>query len=379
MSMLPRAHIMHVIDGLEYGGTETVLLDLLSIVMASGFRVTVCYMQPGPLVDRYSALGIPLIRIPWSRRVDPRLVTRIWSVLRSDPPDILHTHLFKSDFHGQIAARLARVPIVLSTLHNTNQWAANPVLGRVYGLVMRLADRLIVLSDEMREFFVSHARIPRSHFVTIHNAIPLSRFEGHAPGGTRVRQELGIRVEAPVIGFIGRLDPQKDHVTFLRAAARVLEAMPAARFLIVGDGSKRPALEALAQSLNLGASAVFCGFRDDVADILAGLDMLVLSTHHEGVPVVVLEGMASSIPIVATATRGVLSVIHDGENGLLVPAVDPAALATACLRLLGDPGLRRDLGRAGRAYVEAHHGIEATASQTVQLYQSLLQAAQGAV
>ncbi len=373
--MVAPVHVMQVIDGLESGGTETVLFDLISRLMACGFRVSVCYCQPGPLVEMYSELQIPLIRIPWSSHIDPGVLSRMWWAMRRDPPQIVHTHLFKSNVHGQLAARLSGVPIVVSTLHNMNEWAKNPILGSIYGLVLRLADKIIVLSDEMAAYFVEHAKIPPSRFITINNAIPIERFEGNDDAGFAVRKELGISSDAPLFGMVARLHPQKDHKTFLLAMVHILRVHTNARFLIVGDGASQESLTQFASSLGLEKSVVFCGHRKDVPAVMAALDVLVLSSHFEGMPVVLLEAMAASRPIVATATRGIFSVVRDGENGLLVPPGDPEALARACLRLVDDPALRRRLVKGGRANVKANHSINVTAKRTMDLYRSLLERA----
>jgi len=371
--MSKRVHVMHIIDGLGVGGTETILYEVVSGLVARGFKVSVCYFQPGALVEKYSKLDISLIHVPWRFRIDPALFFRLCKTLRSAAPDVVHTHLFKSDFHGLLAARLCKTPVVLTTLHSTNEWARNILFGAVYGYILRLIDRVVVLSDEIGEYFARHSHVPQARFLTINNAIPIQKYEQDSAVGGAVRDELGVSHDAPLIGFIARLAPPKDHETFLRSAVKILQTHQNARFLIVGEGVNKARLVALSAELGLERAVIFSGFRSDIPAILSALDMVVLASQHEGLPVSLMEAMAASRPIVATAVRGITGVITNGENGILVPFADPEALAKACSLLLSDSDLRQRLIQAGRIRVKNNYSIDATVDQTAELYKTLLE------
>lgn len=373
--MIRLPHVLHMIDGLRVGGAETLLCNVIASMPHDRFRVSVAYSTPGPLIEQIAALGVPLTRVPRLATVDPLFFWKIYRLIQRDPPDILHTHLFKSDFHGRPAARLAGVPVVVSALQNCNDWAKNPVLGPLYGQTARFADMLIAASEEVRQYAIRYTGVPPEKVVTIPNAVPVDRFQGQQLAGQQVRAALGIGTDVPLVGIIARLMPQKDHATFLAAAALVLNELPHARFLIAGDGPLRSALEAQVQSLGIGHAVIFAGLRKDIPAVLAAIDVLAFSSRWEGLPIAMLEGMASGTPIVATAVDGIPGVITSGEHGLLVPSQDPAALAEALRRLLHDTPFAQKLGANGAAHVEAHYSIRATVRQTVDLYQMLLERA----
>lgn len=369
----PRIHVLQMIDGLNVGGAEMLMRDLAPGLRQRGFRVSVAYSTPGPLAADLQAMGIPLTRLPRLARVDPFLLLRMTRLMRQDPPQIVHTHLFKSDFHGRPAARLAGVPVVVSTLHNSDPWARQPLAGRLYTANARLADRLIAVSNEVRDYYLAHTRIDPQRILTIDNGVDTRRFAGQESAGQAARAGLGLDPGIPVFGIIGRMKPQKDHHTFLQAAAQVARQLPQARFLVIGDGPLRAELEAETRGLGLEQAVIFTGLRADIPALLAAMDVLVFSSRWEGLPVTLLEGMAAGRPVAATAVDGIRTVTIPGETALLAPPGDPDALAAACLRLGQDPALAQRLGRAGRERVAALYSLEAMIDRTVELYQGLLQ------
>lgn len=367
-------HVLHLIDGLNVGGAEVLLRDLAVGLVTRGYRVSVGYSTPGPLVDDLTAQGLKLTRLPRLARIDPFLLFGMLRLMRSDPPQVVHTHLFKSDFHGRLAARLARVPVVVSTLHNADLWAQRWPLGALYGATARFADRLIAVSEEVRQYQIAKTGIPAGKVAVIENGVDVRRFDGRQAAGQKVRAEFGLSQESIVFGIIGRLKPQKDHVTFLKTAAEVLRLVPSARFLVVGDGPLRAELETLAGEFGLFPALVFTGLRSDVPAILAALDVLVFSSKWEGLPVTLLEGMAASKPVVATAVDGINGVALPDATALLVPPGNFPALLASCLKLAADPDLRLRLGRAGFERVSARYSLEAMIDQTAGLYNALLRA-----
>ena len=368
-------HVLQIIDSMSLGGAEVLLRDITHALLANKHRVSVCYNTDGPIAKEIKALGVPITRLPRFGRVDLFLLWRIFSKIKQLKPDLVHTHLFKSDFHGRLAARLAGTPVVVSTLHNCHNWAKNPILGNIYGANARLADHIIAVSDEVRDYAIQYSHIDPKKITTITNAIPLARFEHNRSAGALIRQEFNIPLDSPVIGIIARLTKQKDHDNFLHAAQKILQVAPEAYFLIVGDGALSTSLKSLAVSLGIQNSTIFCGNRQDIPAVMAALDILVFSSRWEGLPVVLLEGLASSLPVVATHVGGVPGVIENGVTGLLVPPADSDALASSCISLVNDGALRERIGKAGYDHVQANYGMDGMVNKTISLYQSLLQAA----
>ena len=366
------AHILQLIDGLNVGGAEILLCNLAEGLMRRGFRVSVGYSTPGPLAPDLTDLGLPLTRLPRLARIDPFLFGGMIRLMRKDPPQIVHTHLFKSDFHGRFAARIAGVPVVVSTLHSIDRWAQQWPLGTFYGWTARFADRIIAISEDVKNFHITNTFVDQSKFTVIENGVDIRRFAGQESAAKEIRKEFGFDDSAPLFGIIGRLTPPKDHETFLRAAALILKSLPEARFLVVGDGPLRADLESLVRELAIHASVIFTGLRRDIPNLLAALDVLVISSAWEGLPVNLLEGMASAKAVVATAV-GSIPEVTTQENAILVPPSDPDALAQACVRLASDPDLRRRMGQAGLERVTAHYSIDAMVDRTAALYADLLQ------
>jgi glycosyltransferase involved in cell wall biosynthesis len=191
---------------------------------------------------------------------------------------------------------------------------------------------------------------------------------GPGEGREPVRRALGLDAAAPVVGVVGRLEAQKGHTYLLDAWPDVRRDFPGARLLVVGDGALRAELEARALGPGLHGSVTFTGFRADVPRVLAALDVLVLPSLYEGMPLTVIEASAMGLPVVATAVDGTPEVVRDGETGRLVPPARPAALADALRALLADPARARAMGRAGRAHVLARFDLDTQVEATARVY-----------
>lgn len=365
-------HVFHLIDGLTFGGAETLLRDLASGLEQRGYRITVGYSTPGPFVKELENKGIKLLQIPRLSLIDPFFLLHIVQLLKKDLPDIVHTHLFKSDFHGRLAARIAGVPVVISTLHNNDSWANNRLLGFIYGGTAIWSDRLIAVSPEVKDFHIKKTGVPAKKVLVIENGVDVSAFVGHENQAQKLREEFDIAINVPVFGIIGRLVTQKNVSMFLLVAVEILRNKPDARFLVVGEGDLREKLEVQAKELGLFPALVFTGMRKDIPVILAAIDVLVLSSLWEGLPVILLEAMAASRPVVSTAVDGVVGVVDPNVTAILTPINDHVALAEACLRLANEPDLRQRMGHAGYEKVLNSYSLSRMIDKISELYVQLL-------
>ncbi len=348
------------------------LVDLVRRIKDEGHQVSVGYCSPGPLIDTIKSLGITPTHLPRLARIDPVLLWNMIRLIRKVQPDIVHTHLFKSDLHGRLAARLCGVPVVVSTAHNNDAWAKHAPLGTIYGINSRMADQVIAVSEEVRQYQLKYTGIPAKKIRTIENGVDVRRFSGQEQAGQQVRAELAMDADAPLAGIIARLEPQKDHVTFLKAAAIIKQSLPNARFVVVGDGQLRDELVNLAASLGLGQAVKFLGIRKDIPAILAAIDVLVFSSRWEGLPVTLLEGMAARRPIVSTDVGGVAGVVLPEKSAFLVRPEDPQSLAEACIKVMRDKVLARQMGAAGFERVQANYSLDSMLSRTLTLYTDLM-------
>lgn len=368
----PPLRILHVIDSLKVGGAEVVLIDMLRTHRRQGHQIDVAYFTPGPFHQELSELDIPTHRLSSVGIADPRAAIRLLGLIRRLRPHVVHTHLAKSDLVGQPVAALARVPLRITSTHNTDPWRRKSALARINRLAASRCRRVIAVSQEVHDYLVSTRSYPAEKIVTIEYGIDLERFDPQRQRPMDRLARWGIGPEHPTIGIVGRLEPQKAHEILLDAMARVTSEMPEVRLLVIGEGPLRPALEARRIRLGLDGRVIFAGLVRDIPAALAALDFVTFSSLWEGLPVALLEAMAMEKPVVATAVGGVPGVIHDGVSGVLVPSGDPDALARGLLRVLRNPTLARSMGKQARDIVRRDHSAERMHQRILALYRELL-------
>jgi glycosyltransferase involved in cell wall biosynthesis len=265
-----------------------------------------------------------------------------------------------------VLARIARVPVVISHEHGStlDGKLVRRFLDR--NVVARGSDAVVVVSRWDRHQMIDVVHMPPSRVRVVPNGI-----DAMAPTGHDVRAEFGVAPDRALLAVVGRLTAQKCQADLLRAVAYLKAQGRPVSCLLVGDGPDRDALAALAGRLAIEEAIIFTGTRSDVPDVLAALDVAVLCSIWEGLPLAVMEYMAAGAPIVATAVGGVPELIDDGVHGLLVPPSDPVALAGAITRLLDDRRLAQRLGAAGRARQHAEFDLDNTVKRIEQLYLEL--------
>lgn len=370
--MTERVNVLLLITELNVGGAERLLGQIAPRLSRQRYRVSVaCLYGAGPVADDLRAAGVPVIDLGMRGKWDLRVIGRLLRLLREERVHILHAHLIHANLLGALVGRLARVPVVVATRHNVDiggawrEWANRWLRG--------WRDAVVAVSDQVRWVEIERSGIDPARVILIRNGVPIEPFASPDPTATdRLRRKWKIPPTSPVIGTLARFDEQKGHVVLLEAMARVLQRRPRARALLVGEGPLRQAVEQKAHALGLSHAVVLTGLRRDVPQVLALLDLFVLPSLWEGLPVSVLEAMAAGRPVVATRVGGVPEAVEHGVTGLLVPPRDPRALAAAIIRLLEDAELRRSMGRAGRERVEQQFSIAATVRRTEALYERLL-------
>jgi glycosyltransferase involved in cell wall biosynthesis len=278
----------------------------------------------------------------------------------------VNPHLFRST---AVAAPLARWhgARVVETYHGREGWRRGFLPDR---LTSRLVDRVIAVSEAARQFLVRGKGYPAAKVTVVPNGRDLSVFR---PGQTReaARKELGLDRAMPVVGVVGRLEPQKGHAYLLDAWPAVVREFPDARLLLVGDGALREALGAQARAGGAGDSVLFTGFRADVPRLLDAMDVVCLPSLYEGMPLTAIEAAAMARPLVATAVDGTPEVVRDGVTGRLVPPADAPALADALLQMLRDPERARGLGQTGRDWALLHFDLDRHVKATAHVYRSV--------
>jgi len=359
-----------------YGGGERYLELLMGRIDRARFRPLVICPETGPFIEFMNARGVPARLVRLAPLVNPVALIRLAGLLARERVGILQTHGLRSSAYGCLAGRLAGVPVVIATIHNSLQdypisrakrWIYRAVLRRV----IRLADRIICVSEDLRRDMVAGAGCDPDRTVTIHNGIDLMTV-------TSPRDRSAIRAEfrvgaGPLLVVIGRLTEQKGHRYLIRALPHLLEEWPDLKCLIVGEGPLEKTIAAEANRLGIRACCVFAGVRRDIPAILAGADLLVLPSVSEGFPFVLLEALAVGCPVVASRVNGVPELVEHGSTGLLVPPRDPDALAREIREVLRDPARAAEMGRRGAQVIRDRFTADRMAARTVTLIEETVQ------
>jgi glycosyltransferase involved in cell wall biosynthesis len=363
--------VAYVIGELSKGGAEYQLHELLRHLDRATFAPRVLSLAgDGWWADRIRALGVPVEEIPRRGSADARRLLALRAALRAAAPDILHTILWPGNVYGRLAALGLRIPLVIAAERNVvryQRWQL--VLERALD---RVTDAYLVNCDAIAAWLVDQERLAPKKIHVVPNGIDLATLAPFTLDRRAARCAAGFDPARRLVALVGRLEPQKDVATFLRAAAMVAGDVPDVDFLVIGDGAERAALEALAVRLGLATRVRFVGLRHDVPAVLAGVDVLALTSLFEGFPNVLLEAMATGAVAVATDVGGCRELVTSGETGFLVPARAPAAVAAAVLRVLRDPVLARRLTLAARRRVETGLSVETMAQRTTAVYLGLL-------
>ena len=382
-----KIRVLRVIGRLNVGGPSIHVVNLAAGLDPSRYEQLLVIGHESPAEG--SMLDYALSRGVWPHRIQeivtafnlaPRdgiALKRLFSLMRLYRPHIVHTHTAKAGLLGRIAARLAGVPIIVHTFHGhvlhgyygpVQNWA----LRRMEKSLAWLSHRLVTVSEQVKKELIEYG-VARADRITV---IPLGLdMEPYLHAETRrgeFRREMSLSSGARLVGIVGRIFPVKNHALFLESAARIAAAEPAARFVVVGDGMLRFALEQQARELGIADLVLFTGWRSDLARIYADLDVLVVSSNNEGTPLSAIEAMATSCPVVATRVGGVPDLISDYESGRLVPPRDAEALAGAVLDLLHHPEMAQAMGRNAMIAARDRFDVKRLVHDVDHLYRELL-------
>lgn len=361
------------------------LLEQMKRLREEGYEV-LAISAPGPWVPAIEAEGIR--HVPWrsvTRSWDPladvRAFRELRSILRRERVDILHTHNPKPGILGRIAARLAGVPIVVNTVHGLYAMPEDPwpkrvgVLG-LERLAARFSDLELFQSEEDLRWARRIGLVPAGRAVFLGNGTDVERFDPDAVSPERrasLRAELGIPDGAAIVGTVGRLVAEKGYRELFAAAKQVRAEADGVAFLVAGDyDAAKPDAIPAAEVDRAREDVIFAGWREDVRDLLALMDVFVLPSWREGVPRSAIEAAAMGRPLVVTDIRGCREVVRDGVEGILVPPRAPRRLAEAILELVRDPALRERMGKAARQRAEERFDERRVLETVVRTYRDLL-------
>ena len=364
--------IVHLVETLEIGGTETQAVQTALRQAAAGHNVSVaCLRSEGPLQAVLQAAGIPVREFRKGRKLlsieGVRQLFRLILFLRKNRFDVLHSHDLMSNLLGVPAARVARITRIISSRRYLDlEWWSGWWRTQIAGLAYKLSHHVIVNSASIRDLLVHREGIKRQKITVLPNGIDIERFST----ANYKAPELSSRstISTIIVVVANMYSPIKGHATLIKAAVDVCRHSPNTLFALIGDGKERPSLEKQVRDASLSNNFLFLGSRKDVPELLACCDISVLPSDSEGFPNAVLESMAAHLPVIATSVGGVPEVIHDEITGLLVPPADPSALSATILRLLNDQELRNRLADAGHKHVIERFSFERLIGSLEALY-----------
>lgn len=361
-----KINVLFIIKPERAAGAEMVLLQAAARLDRARFRVFAGLLTP----DRENLIPPHLTPINFNL---PGLNGWVWLrfflhlcwVLYRQKIQIVHTNSYVPGNYARLAAAALRVPVIIDHWHGFSHFSRKRrYICRWLG---RVTDLSLAVSRGVRDYIIERCSLDPAKVRVVPNGVDVARLRQHRPR-TEVRRELGLTPKTRVVGLVARLDHWgKGHREFFTALAALPEGYPV-EALIIGGGRREAEIKGLTAELGLAGRVHFLGQRDDIPDLLAALDIFVLPSHSEGVSLALLEAMAAGLPVIATAVGGLPEVVTDGDNGLLIPAKEPQALAAALERLLADPDFGNKLGENARRQVETNFSLDRLGREINEIY-----------
>ncbi|MBN2120520.1 MAG: glycosyltransferase [Candidatus Omnitrophica bacterium] len=348
-------NILFLASSLNGGGAEGKLVDLILGLNRKKFKPFVCCIkEKGVLYAKLKETDVKVYSDLISFKYDFRALFRIISIIRKDKIDVVFTLDHNNAmFWGRLAAKLCGVSVVIAIIYSTRRWPNSRSIWPINKVLTPITDRIIAVSNMQRDYIINEEKVPADKISVSYDGVDLEKFSGNFDSAA-VKMSLGINNGSSVVGIVAGLRPEKGHITFLKAAKKILAAKPDTCFLIIGDGPQRRKLVELTRALGIEEKVKFLGWVSDVPKLVSIFDVAVLSSYPyvETFPNAVLEYMAQSKPVVATNVGSMPEMIKNGFSGFLVTPYDEDSLAEKISFLLNDEGFSLSLGQRARESVE---------------------------
>jgi L-malate glycosyltransferase len=358
--------VLQVVLSLNPGGTERLVLELVERLAGESRQAVCCLDEAGAWGEALESDGTPVRSLRRQPGFHPWLAKRLAAAARDVRADVLHCHQYSPFVYGALARFLRPGLRVVFTEHGRLSDAPPSRKRRLLNpVIAHAASKIASVSHDLKRHMVAEG-LPEDRIEVVHNGIELGP-EPASHAAADLRRRLDLPGDALIVGTVARLDPVKHLQTLVEAAAQLANRGRQVHVLVIGDGPERDRLERETRTRRLEHAVHFLGHRDDARTWLPGLDVYVNSSVSEGISLTILEAMAAGLPTVATAVGGTPEIVT-GEVGLLVPARDPSAVASALEVLADQPSVRATLGRAARARVAEHFTIETMTARYLRMY-----------
>lgn len=362
-------NILHVVESLDRGGLERVVVDLAIEQQASGHYVAVCCLfRAGILANELEGRAVAVHTIGKRSGFDLKAITRMRALIRQSGVCIVHSHNAVANYYSALARPFVGRVRLINTRHGMGESGANNRKERLYRLSLSRTSAVAAVCKNSARHFAAQKLVPKRLLNVVHNGIRIEKFlETGLRSRRSSRSNLGIAEDALVIGTVGRLNWAKDHAMLIESFAR-LERSDADRLVIVGDGELRNELELLIQSLGLEQQVILLGDRSDIPQVLAAFDIFALTSETEGYSVALLEAAAAGLAIIASDVGGNSEIVRHNETGILVSPRTVGEFVTALNLLATDSNVRQGLGRGAAKWAREFAGLGSMVSAYNALY-----------
>jgi len=367
----------------QIGGGEVHLLSLISKLNRERYKIFVAYPGPGPLEELLKKESVTPLRVTSLRgKWEPLCVFELMCLIQRHSIDIVHSYEPKSAFWAMIAANLLDVPEKVYTVHlpcftpywkeSGWRWARDKIRFLRDSITSGMADKIIAVSDEIRTEKIERQHVAPDKVVTILNGVDSTKFSPTSKDRKRLYEKFGIPEESPLVGVVARMEPHKGHGYLIQAMSAVIDEVPETRLLVIGEGWYEQEIRRAVQRQQLENHIIFTGFQEDMAGILAGLDIVVMPSLYESTNLSLVEAMMMGKPVVASAIPSHRHMVQDGVNGFLVKPKDTQSLGSAMIKVLKNPSLAITMGKKGRKIAVARFSLDRMCEETEDLYKALL-------
>ena len=365
-----------MLDNEQYGGGEGVFLQIASRLNKDEFEpVFICAPQ-NPIKMNLNKLKIRLI--PFNFRPQHKIsnIYKLYKILKTEKPQIVHTQGSRVDFYGCIASWAANIKIIITTVAAPiEKFDVNKLKKKIYSLLYKIPEKItnkiIVVSDSLKDILLKNHKINPKKICLIRNGIDTQEYYYSELSSQKIRDEFHCNDKTVLIGTIGRLVYAKGISYYVKSAKKVLQNVKNIKFIIVGEGEKKVEIEKLIMDLKVKENVILTGFRNDIKEIISALDIFVLSSVTEGMPMIILEAMAMGKAMVLTRIPGIEEIAKHLEDAVCVPACDPDALAEGMLLLISNQKLASQLGVAARKSAEIKYNVSKDIAEHEKLYFNL--------
>ncbi len=362
-------NLMFVITSMPVGGAETLLVNMIRQMDRSRCQPFVCCLKDKDVLGEAIADEVTVFSDLINHKFDVTVLGRLKRILvENDIHAVITVGAGDKMFWGRLAAKRARVPVILSALHSTG-WPDG--VGRMNRMLTPITDGFIAVAENHGKFLVDFEKFPQSKVFVIPNGIDSDRFQRDENARAEWRKRMDIADNDPTVGIVAALRPEKNHQLFLQVAQQVKSKLSQAKFVVAGDGELQADLEALADELGIANSVRFLGSVDDIPGVLSSLDLFALTSDNEASPVSILEAMSCELPVVATDVGSVSQSVIEGKTGFLVPTQNVDAATTSWLSVLEDLKEARILGQNGREHVLQYSSLQSMTDSYLDLISGL--------